>query len=132
MIFYVLRQFFAVIEKLFELRMGHVARHDNGAVQRQSGGNRMCRKLRQNLLHRTVQIDADNVAFTLLTQRFRNVLRRIVLQFFYPDPVTVDFGFDVAVSRAGDAHADRAGGPVARKSNHANIMGKVFTAELRT
>lgn len=70
-------------------------------------------------------------SLTLLTQRFRNVLRRIVLQFFDPDPVTVNFGFNVAVSRAGDAHADRAGGSVARKSNHANIMGKVFTAELR-
>jgi hypothetical protein len=111
--------------------VGDIARHDDGAVQRQTGGDRVGGQLRQDLAHRLIEINADHFAFTLLTQRFRDVLARVALQFFNPDTVAVDFGFDIAVSGAGDAHADRAGGAVARQANHADIVGEVFAAELR-
>jgi hypothetical protein len=44
---------------------------------------------------------------------------------------SVDFGLDIAVSGTGDAHADRAGGAVARQTHYADIVGEVFAAELR-
>ncbi|MNG20444.1 hypothetical protein D3C85_1417170 [compost metagenome] len=68
MIFHVLRQFFAVIQQLFQLRMGDITRHDNGAIQGQTGGNWVGRELRQDLAHRLVQVNADHFAFTLLAQ----------------------------------------------------------------
>ena len=132
MIFDVLRQRFAVIQQFFELRMGNVARHDNGAVQRQAGRDRMRGKLGKDLVHRLVQVDAHHIAFALLTQGFRNILTRVVLKLLNPDPVAVDFRFDVTVSGAGDTHADWAGGTVARQADHADIVSEVFTTKLRT
>ena len=88
-------------------------------------------QLRQDLAHRLIQVNTDHLAFTLLTQRFRDVLARVALQFFNPDTVAVDFSLDIAVSGAGDAHADRAGGSVTRQANHADVVGEVFAAELR-
>ncbi len=108
-----------------------MSRHDDGSVQRQAGRDRVRGKLRRDLIHRLVQVDADHVAFALLAQRFRNVLARVVLQLLNPDPVAVDFRFDVAVRGAGDPHADRAGGAVARQADHADVVGEVFTAKLR-
>ena len=52
------------------------------------------------------------------------------VQFLEPDAVFVDLCLDVAVSRAGNAHPDRAGGAMARQTNHAHIVGEVLAAEL--
>ncbi len=46
-IFDVLRQRLAVVDKLLQLGVGDVAGHDNGAVKAQAGGDRMCRQLRR-------------------------------------------------------------------------------------
>ncbi len=91
----------------------------------------MCRQLRQDLAHRLIQVDAYHLAFAGLTQMLRNIFSRIVLQLLDPDTVAVDFRFDVTVGGAGDTHADRAGGAVARQTDHPDIVGEVFPAELR-
>ena len=54
-------------------------------------------------------------------------LRSSLLQ---PDPLLVDFCLDVAVGGAGDAHADRAGGAMARQADDAHVVGEVLAAEL--
>ncbi len=87
--------------------------------------------MRQDLAHRLIQVDADHLAFALLTQMLRDIFPRIALQLLNPDAVAVDFGFDVAVGGAGDAHADRTGGAVARQADHPDIVGEVFAAKLR-
>ena len=130
-IFDVLRQRLAVVDKLLQLGVGDVACHDNGAVKAQAGGDQMCRQLRQDLAHRLIQVDAYHLAFAGLTQMFRDIFSRIALQLLDPDTVAVDFRLDVAVGGAGDAHADRAGGAVARQTDHPDIVGEVFPAELR-
>src|SRR5690606_41687534 len=48
-----------------------------------------------------------------------------------PARVAVNRRVDVADSAARDAHADRAGGDVARQTDHANVVREVFPAELR-
>ena len=84
-----------------------------------------------DLAHRLIQVDAYHLAFAGLTQMFRDIFSRIALQLLDPDTVAVDFRLDVAVGGAGDAHADRAGGAVARQTDHPDIVGEVFPAELR-
>ncbi|MNN93620.1 hypothetical protein D3C81_2121050 [compost metagenome] len=69
-------------------------------------------------------------AFTGLTQLLRNVFPRIVFQFFDPDTVAVDLRFDIAIRRAGDAHPDRTRRTVSRQTDDADIVSKIFAAEL--
>ena len=131
MIFNVLRQPFAVVQTLFQLRVRDVAAHDDRAVQRETGRDRILRKLRQNLFHRTVQVDANRFPLARFAQLFRDVFARIVFQFFDPHAFAVDLRLDVAIRRAGDAHPDRTGCAVTRQTDHAHVVGKVFAAKLR-
>ncbi len=57
---------------------------------------------------------------------------RIAVHLFDEQAVSGDFGLDVAVSRAGNGHAERAGCAVAGQADDADVVGKVFTAELGT
>ena len=131
MIFNVLRQPFAVVQTLFQLRVRDIAAHDNRAVEGETGRNRILRQLRQNLFHRTVQVNANRFPLARFTQLFRNVFARVVFQFFDPHAFAVDLGLDVAIRRAGDAHPDRTGCTVTRQTDHAHVVGKVFAAKLR-
>ncbi len=131
MILDVLRQPFAIIQTLFQLGVRDIAAHDDGAVQGETGGDRVLRQLGQDLAHWTVQVDAYRLALARFTQRFRDVLAWVVFQFFDPDTVAVDLGLDVAVRRAGDAHAHRTGRAVTRQTDHADVVGEVFAAKLR-
>ena len=54
----------------------------------------------------------------------------VVVEFLDPDAVAVDLALDVAVGRAAHAEAYGAGGAVAGKTDDADVVGKVFTAEL--
>ena len=112
--------------------MGDIAGHDNRPAQRQAGRHRVLRQQRQNIAHRLVEVDLDRLALAGLTKMLGNIFARIALQFLNPDPLAIDLGFDIAIRRAGDAHAHRAGGAVARQADDANIVGEVFTAKLRT
>jgi hypothetical protein len=100
-IFNVLRQTFAIVQALFQFRMGDVTSNNNGAVQRQTGRNRILRKLRQDLTHRAVQVNVYRFTLARFTQLFRDIFARVVFQFFDPDTVAVDLRFNVAIRRTG-------------------------------
>ncbi|CST12086.1 Uncharacterised protein [Shigella sonnei] len=131
MIFDVLRKFFTGVNQLFQLGVCNISTHNNGASERQTSGNRILRKLGEDLFHRAVKVDLHRFAFTGLTQFLWNVLTWIVFQFFDPDTFAVDFRFNVTVSGAGDAHAYRAGCAVTWQTDNANVVREVFTAKLR-
>ena len=54
----------------------------------------------------------------------------LAFEFLEEDAVLGDLGLGLAVGRAGDADADRAGGAVARQAHDAHVEGEVFAAEL--
>ena len=130
-VFDVLRQRLTAVDELFQLRVGDIAGHDNRPAQRQAGRHRVLRQQRQNIAHRLVEVDLDRLTLAGLTKMLGNIFARIALQFLNPDPLTVDLGFDIAIRRAGDPHAHRARGAVARQADDADIVGEVFAAELR-
>ncbi|MNI51232.1 hypothetical protein D3C73_1059440 [compost metagenome] len=53
-----------------------------------------------------------------------------MFKFLQPDTVLINFGFNIAVCRAGEGHGDRAGATVAWQANDANVVREVFTAKL--
>ena len=55
---------------------------------------------------------------------------RVAVELLDEEAVLGDLRLDVAVGRAGDAHADRAGGAVARQADDADVVGEVLAAEL--
>ena len=111
--------------------MGDIAGDDDSPAQRQAGGHRILRQLRQDLAHRLVKIYLHRFAFPGLAQMLRDIFPRVALQLLDPDAVAVNFGFDVAVGGTGTPHPYRAGSAVTRQTDHADIVGKVFAAELR-
>ena len=91
--------------------------------------NRVLGELGQDLLHRLVQVDVDAVLM-LASVFLRDQAARIAVQFFDEEAVPGDLRLDVAVGRAGDRHADRAGGAVPREADDPDVVGKVLAAEL--
>ena len=66
MVLGVLRQPLAPSNPLGQLRVGDIAGHDQGAGQRQSGPNRVLGKLRTNLIHRSVEVDGNDILAQLV------------------------------------------------------------------
>ena len=84
----------------------------------------------EDLGHGAVEIDAYHFAFAGVAEVFGDEAAGVVVEFLDPDAVAVDLALDVAVGRAAHAEAYRAGGAVAGKTDDADVVGKVFTAEL--
>ena len=63
---------------------------------------------------------------------FRNVTSWLVVEFFNPDTVFVNFTFDVTVSRAANTHTYRARCAVARHTHDADVVSEIFTTKLST
>ncbi len=80
--------------------MGEIARHDHRAGERQSRLDRIAGERRQNVLHRPVQVDLDDLAAELRTVHVRQVLRRIVLQLLQEKAVPRDLAHGLAVRGA--------------------------------
>ncbi|STI78505.1 Uncharacterised protein [Escherichia coli] len=119
------------VNQLFQLGVCNISAHDNGAGERQTSGYRVLRKLGEDLFHRAVKVNFQPLRLHRLAQFLWNVLAWVVFQFFDPDTFAVDFRFNVTVSGAGDAHADRAGCAVTWQTDNANVVREVFTAKLR-
>ena len=126
----VLGQILAAVKQLFHACVGNIASHNNRTRQRNAGRDRVLGQFLADFAHRLVQIDLDRSAFTGFAEFFRNQFAGVGIEFFNPDAVLVDLGFDVAVSRAAHTHADRAACTVAGQTDHANVVSHVFTAEL--
>ena len=98
-------------------------------VKQQRGGDRMLGQFGQDLLHRLVQVDLDAM-FMLAAVLVGDQAARIAVHLLDEQAVPGDLGLDVAVGRAGNRHADRAGGAVARQADDPHVVGKVLAAEL--
>ena len=55
--------------------------HDDRAVQRQAGGNRIFSQLFQDIFHRLVQINLHHITLTGFTEFGRNQFTRIAVSF---------------------------------------------------
>ena len=88
------------------------------------------RERRQNVLHRLVEIDLDDLAAERLLDR-RQILRRVMLELLEIDAVLGDLAEHLAVGRAGHAEPDRQRGAVARHPDHAHVVAEILAAELR-
>lgn len=68
----------------------------------------------QDLAQRTVQIQLYGLGAVFYPVRIGDKFARIMLEFFQPDTVFINFGFNIAVGRSGEGHRDWAGAAVAR------------------
>jgi hypothetical protein len=120
----------ALVDELLELGMGDVARHHQGAGEQQRRRDRVLAELGQDLLHGPIEVDLHPVLVLPGPVGRGDEAPRVVIEVLDPDPLPVDASLDVAVGRAGDAHAHGAGGAVAREPDHADVVGEVLAAEL--
>ena len=130
MVFEVLGHLFTAVEAFLDLGVGDVAGHDDGAVEGETSRYGISIELCEDLGHGTVEIDAHHFAFAGVAEVFGDEAAGVVVEFLDPDAVAVDFALDVAVGRAAHAETYGAGGAVAGKTHDADVVGKVFTAEL--
>ena len=126
----ILGHLFAAVEAFLDLGVGDVAGHDDGAVEREAGRHGVLVELGENLGHGAVEIDAHHFAFAGIAEVFGDEAAGVVVEFLDPDAVAVDFALDVAVGRAAHAETYGAGGAVAGQAHDADVVGKVFAAEL--
>ena len=77
MILDILRQIFTTIQTFFQFGVCNVTAYDNCTVQRQTGCYRIFIQFCQDFRHRTVQVNLHCIAFTSLTEFFRNQFARI-------------------------------------------------------
>ena len=119
------------LEPLADLGMGGIARDDDRAGQRQPRLDRILRQRRQDLAHRPVQVDLDDIAAERGILDLGQVFRRIGLQRLEKDAVAGDLALGLAVGRAGDAEPDRQRGAMARQADDADVMAEILAAELR-
>ncbi len=87
-------------------------------------------KRRQNILHRLVEIDLDDLAAERLLHRGQ-ILRGVMLELLEIDAVFGDLAEHLAVRRAGHAETDRQRGAVARQPDHPHVVAEILAAELR-
>ncbi len=132
MVFDVLRQVFATVQTFFQLGMSDVTAHDDSAVQRQAGGNRILSQLFQDIFHRLVQINLHHITLTGLTEFFGNQFTRIAVELFNPDTFFIDFTLDVTVGRAGNTQTHGTGRTVTRQADDADVVSQILAAELGT
>ncbi len=63
MILEVLRHGLALVKAFLNLGVSDVAAYDNGAVERETGGNGIFGEFGQNLVHGTVEVDFHDFTF---------------------------------------------------------------------
>ena len=68
--------------------------------------------------------------FAGVAEVFGDEAAGVVVEFLDPDAVAVDFALDVAVGRARNPHSYGTRCAVTRQTNDADIMSKIFSAEL--
>ena len=132
MIFEVFRHWLASIETFFDFSVSDVATYDNSTIERETSRYWIFVELFENFAHRLVEVDTNCIAFACITQSFRNVASWLVVEFFDPDTVFVDFTFNITVSRAANTHTYRARCAVARHTHDTDVVSKIFTTKLCT
>mmetsp|Transcript_61357 Transcript_61357/g.171322 ORF Transcript_61357/g.171322 Transcript_61357/m.171322 type:complete len:421 (-) Transcript_61357:724-1986(-) len=121
------------LEALGQLRVRDVARHDDGARQRQPGLDRELREDAADVFHGLVEVDAHRLrggggpSRGLADQE----ASRVLLQLLDEDAVVGDLGQHLPVRTAGDANAHGTGGAVTRHADHPDVVDEIFATELR-
>ena len=111
--------------------MGDVAGHDDGALQIDTGGDRILRQFLAHGVDALVEVYLDALgALTRLSEFLGNKLRGVGIHLLQPDAVAIDLGLDITVGRTADTHTDRTAGTVARQADDTDIMGQGLTAKL--
>ena len=103
MILEILGHGLAAVKTLLDFCMGYVAAHDNGAVERQTGGNGIFGKLGKHFVHGTVEIYCHNIALTFLAVFLGDELAGVCIEFLYPQTLSIDFSLHITVGGAGHA-----------------------------
>mmetsp|Transcript_47541 Transcript_47541/g.128272 ORF Transcript_47541/g.128272 Transcript_47541/m.128272 type:complete len:368 (-) Transcript_47541:832-1935(-) len=120
------------LEALGQLRVRDVARHDDGARQRQPGLDRELREDAADVSHGLVQVDAHRLRRGGEPRRglAGQEACRVLLQLLDEDAVVRDLGQDLPIRAAGhtDAHWTRR--TVARQADHSHVVHEVLAAEL--
>ena len=132
MLLQVVGQRLAAVEDLLELGVRDVATDHDGAVEQQGIAAFELGQLSEDVCHWPVQVDLVTVLMLGHAVLLRQEAARITVHLLDEQAVPGDLGLDVAVSRAGNRHAERAGCAVARQADDAYVMGKVLAAELGT
>ena len=131
MILEILRQTLTRIQTRLELGMGDITGDDDSSIEADTGTHRILGKFSTDGINALVQIYLDTLRpFARTAILFRNQFGRVGIHLLDPHAVGVDLALDIAVGRAAHAHTDRAAGTVARETDHADVVGQVFSAEL--
>jgi hypothetical protein len=127
----IVRHALPALQPLANLGMGRVARDDDRAGEREARLDRILRQRGQNLAHRPVEVDLDDIAAERGILDLGQVFGRIGLQRLEIDAVLGDLALGLTIRRAGDAKPDRQRGAVARQADDADVMAEILAAELR-
>ena len=101
-------------------------------LKRQTSRHGILVEFSKNFGHRAIEVNLHRFTLTSLAIFFGDEATGVVIEFFNPDTVFVDFALDVAVGRATHTETHRARSTVTRKANHTDVVGKVFPPKLRT
>ena len=126
----IFRHRFPFIDHLLDAGMGNVARHDQRALDIETGLDRILRQRLAYFVHTLVEIELDGGLH--IRSFLRQEAGRIFFKLFEENTVCGNFRLDVAVGAATHADTDRAGRRMARESNDAHVVHEVFAAELGT
>ena len=90
-----------------------------------------CDSVREDLLHRPVEVDLHHLAAERFLVDLGQILRRIVLELLEEHAVAGDLAERLPVGRARHAEPDRQRRAVARQPDHAHVVAEILAAELR-
>ena len=105
----------------------------SGPGEREPGLHRVLGQLGEDVGHRPVEVDPDDVGLVgrLGGRRGRQVLHRVGLELLEEDAVGGDLAERLPVRRARHRDRDRARGAVPREAYDAHVVAEVLAAELR-
>ena len=120
------------IQTFLNLSVRNVTTHDDGTVERKTSRHGVLVEFSKNFGHGAIEVNLHRFTLTSLAIFFGDEATGVVIKFFNPDTIFVDFALDVAVGRATHTKTHRARSTVTRKANHTDVVGKVFSTKLRT
>ena len=129
-VFEILGHRLALVNHLFDACVSDVTSHNQCTFQVQTGFDRVFGQRSQNFVHTLVEVDiyCGRHCGCLCGQ----VFRRLFFELLQPDTVGIDFGLDVTVGATTYTNTNGARSGVARHTDYANVVNKVFTAKLCT
>src|SRR5690606_30067226 len=129
-IFEVRGQALATLEALLELRVGDIARDNDGTREREPCADRIARERLTDGAHRLVQIDLHNLFAELIIAHLGEEAGRIALQLLEKDAIAGDLAESLPIGRTAHPNPDRTTRAMAREADHAHIVTEILPAKL--